>query len=188
MATIEARILRVFQDERDWFNVVTDHPSIGTDTNPLRTKKVEKAREAKAWAESGETLVIEAKHQQRPREGGGVWDNYYYESAMTTQRNGGEGRAAETAIERVERPPSTGGRSDDEAWRIALSVGVKMVGEELPTGAIKDASFGALRERALAWATFVFTTPKPDPNSQPSSRGAYADEPVFAEDEDEIPF
>lgn len=197
MPTIEAKILRVYQDEREWYHVETDHPTV----NDLRTKQEAKAREARSWADSGEVLVIDAKHQQRPREGGGVWDNYYYESARIAQRssNGGE-RSGE--IERVTNVPAPG-TSDrmkyrdpthpDEQWHIALSVGVKMVGDELPVGHLTDLSWQGLNQRALGWATFVYATPKPNPSSQSSAPGAYNNPDEFAnspldEDEEDIPF
>jgi hypothetical protein len=173
MATIEAAIKRVYQDERDWYHIETDHPSV----DDLRTKQVAKAREAKSFADSGETLLIEYKHQQRPKEGGGFWDNYYFESARTANAstNGGGG----SEIERVAPTASSSGAtttgSIEKEWRIALAVGVKMVGSELPVGHLTDLTFGGLSKRALAWATFLSVTP------QPSAVGELPED-------DEIPF
>jgi hypothetical protein len=96
--------------------------------------------------------------------------NRYYEGAVAP--------APEPELTIPSVPTSRGG-DPDLAWRIALSVGAKLAVQTMPMMAVEQRDFDTQKKIALAWATWLVSTPAA------SAPGAY-DEPPFAEDD--IPY
>lgn len=188
MPTIEARITQVVRDG-DWIRITTDHPTIGTEQNPLSTKRQEKGSEAFALSKSGERVVIQYNSRPKTLADGRTFQNYYYESAMTATNGGsaGLGEIPEAA------PRSSGGGSSPDPnkdWRIALQVGAKLALLTMPMMAEHEQTFEVQTEIALAWGHWLYmkglTLPEPDSSfgvTPASGRGAYSEPNLPPEEE-----
>lgn len=174
--TVEARITEVVRDAKNpiWVRATTDHPTV----KRIDMNEDEHARQAMALLASGETAVIEVNHTQKPREGGGNWDNYYWQRVIANAQP----PMPEIPIE--EQAPASARPTDKtDAWRICLSLGAKLAVQTLPLiTRPEDMTFPAQADLALAWGTFIFTTPPPQPGQQQqsaprASNGAYGDPP-----------
>lgn len=189
--TVEARITEVVRDATNpiWVRAKTDHATV----KRIDMNEDEHARQAMALLASGETAVIEVNHTQKPREGGGSWDNYYWKRVIANAHQ----PAAMPDIPMEAQPPARATDKGD-AWRICLSLGAKLAVQTLPLiTRAEDMTFPAQAELARAWGTFIYTTPPPEAGqavapAPRSSNGAY-DAPSYGggpgpgSDED-IPF
>jgi hypothetical protein len=183
--TVEARITEVVRDAKNpiWVRAKTDHATV----KRIDMNQDEHAREAMALLASGETAVIEINHVQKPREGGGVWDNYYWQRVVAN---------AQPPMPEipVEAQPPARPTDKGDAWRICLSLGAKLAVQTLPLiTKPEDMTFPAQADLALAWGTFIYSTPTPEPGRQqalaPSAgNGAYSGDPTGYPGEDDIPF
>lgn len=204
MATIEARITKVEHDVgTGWYTIHTDSEQV----RKLTTKMDQKATEAAALRQSGEVALIEYSPKERHDESSGrTYKNNYYERARTAppSSNGGQGTGIETvgttAVAGIDAVTTPGRKMDPaEAWRICLATGAKLALMTLPLMPTEQRTFEIQKQIALAWAMWIFETPRDDgmafgvaPASGRSGPGAY-DEPVGYDaapphSDDDIPF
>jgi hypothetical protein len=180
MATIEARITRVEHDvTTGWYTISTDHATV----KKLTTKMEQKAQEAAGLRQAGDVAQIEYSPKQRHDEATGrTYNNNYYERAKTappqSMNGGGSGGidsvGGTSAVAGIDAAP-TSRRDPLESWRIALSVGAKLAVATLPMMPTEQRDFETQKKIALAWASWVYTTP-PSASDEPASAGGFAAE------------
>jgi hypothetical protein len=168
---VETVIRKVTRDERGgrtWFAGEIDPAKIdGKTVTKVETMKEELAALMMRLRDVGEPVLIEVTHKQREGQNGKIWDNFYLEGA----------RAKPEEKPTFDEAPQRGGKSPDDAWRIALSVGAKLAVETLPylpeTERDPESQWGI----AMFWASRIHTTPPPDPAESWALPGADEDIP-----------
>jgi len=157
MATIEARITKVEHDVgTGWYSILTDHEQV----KKLQTKMEAKAKEAAALRQSGDPAVIEYSERSRHDESSGrTYQNRYYERARTAPPPSANGDIEDTGG--IDTVQPTGRKMDpSEAWRICLATGAKLALMTLPMMPTEQRTFEVQKQIALAWAMWIFSTPK----------------------------
>jgi hypothetical protein len=186
VAVIEAHITKVEKDEgTGWYTVHLDHNEI----KKLTTRQEGPAKEAAALRRDGAFAELDYTLREKPREGGGVFKNYYLNKARAAaSRNGDSG---DDGIEVVKQAAATRKTDPTDAWRMCLNKGGELAVSTMPLMPVEQRDFDTQKRLAFAWARYFFFTPAPAPEEV--SRPGYNHEPDSYElppppTDDDIPF
>jgi hypothetical protein len=178
MPTLEAQIVGVTEKAYGWTRIETDsRPQF------LDTKREDLIEEARQLMREGSINILRYSERDgkntNPNTGKPYIDRYY-EGAVT---NGGEARPEprdeqrrpEPAEQRRPEPereskPAYGYRTwPDDAWRMALTSGSERAVQTLPLMPKGQQDFETQKAIALAWADFIYTTPRTRPRTAPAT-------------------
>ena len=169
MPTIEARVTSYTKDG-PWSRFGTDHP----DVKRLDTKKEPLAQEAIRLMEKGVLARISytehASGNINPNTNRPYPPDRYWEHGEEIENGDSQiTTAAQTAqaAQQAAQTAPTGAREygwktqPDDAWRMALTSGTERAVQTLQHMPENQRSFDVQKRIALAWASFIFFTPKP---------------------------
>lgn len=164
MPSVNAHVTKIEHDvSTGWFRIATDDPTV----KRLDTKRAEIAHQAAAFKQSGALAALEFTQNTRTLDDGRTFENFYLERAVAAQAalpmtNG------DSAIETI--TPTMRKTEPGDAWRITLAASAKLAVGCIPVlekGGY-ELNLEALQRLALTWAEFLWTTPAPGAQPEPS--------------------
>lgn len=171
MAVIRATIERIVREEgRDFVDIFTDHPEV----KKLGTKDRDRIEQAVAAKAAGREVGIDYTHAPSKNINpytNKPYDNYYFNGIIDEPEP-----AADDGIEVVPKP-TRAATDPKEAWRITLAAGAKLAVGTLPLMPEDQRDFETQKRIALAWGSWLFTTPLPRGAAEPEDFG-FGDEPT----------
>jgi len=171
---IETTIRDVQQSERGgktWYTAKIDPTPVSINGTMKTVQEVtsqqhELGEQMRRYRDSGERVAAEVVYKERQGRDR-IFENWYFEGARAIGPGSGPPPAAPRNANGYDQPKPA---KDDQAWRIALSVGAKLALETLPLLPPEERRDPEAQwQIALFWASRIYNTPAPAEPTPPAA-------------------